>query len=183
MTRTRYKVYHDDQPHFLTATIVEWIPLFTNPEIVSLILDSLRFMQKDRQLLLYAYVIMEHHLHLIAASPQLSRTMKEFKSYTARATIDYLEGRGSTGLLESLHNAKLGHKMKSEYQVWQEGSHPQEIYSEKMLIQKIDYIHNNPVRRGYVDEAPHWRYSSARNYEGMAGLLNVRTDWRNDVQG
>ena len=66
------------------------------------------------------------------------------------------------------------------YQVWQEGSHPQEIYGEKMLIQKIDYIHNNPVRRGYVDEAREWRYSSARNYGGMEGLLEVKTDWRNE---
>ena len=67
------------------------------------------------------------------------------------------------------------------YQVWQEGSHPQEIYGEKMLIQKIEYIHNNPVRRGYVDEAGYWRYSSARTYEGMEGLLEVRTDWRNEA--
>jgi hypothetical protein len=48
-----------------------------------------------------------------------------------------------------------------------------------MLLQKIEYIHNNPVRRGYVDEPKHWRYSSARNYEGKEGLLDVKTDWRN----
>ena len=156
------------------------MPLFTNPEIAALVLDSLRFLQKDRQVVLYAYVIMEHHLHLVASSPELRSTVKEFKSFTARKIIDYVQDRGFVGLLEKLHDAKEAHKTKSVYQVWQEGSHPQEIYGEKMLIQKIEYIHNNPVRRGYVDEARHWRYSSARNDEGMEGLLEVRTDWRNE---
>jgi len=181
MSRTRYKIYNKGQPHFLTATIVEWIPLFTNPEITSLVLDSLHFLQKERQVVLYAYVIMEHHLHLIASSPDLTRSIKEFKSFTARKIIDYVQARGFIGLLEKLHDAKEEPKTKSMYQVWQEGSHPQEIYGEKMLIQKIEYIHNNPVRRGYVDEAGYWRYSSARTYEGMEGLLEVRTDWRNEA--
>ena len=66
MTRTRYKIYNDQQPYFLTMTVVEWIPLFANPENVSVILDSLQFVQKERGVILYAYVIMEHHLHLIA---------------------------------------------------------------------------------------------------------------------
>jgi REP element-mobilizing transposase RayT len=179
MTRTRYKIYNDEQPHFLTMTVMQWIPLFTNPEIVSIIFESLRFVQKERNVTLYAYVIMEHHLHLIASAPELRKTVKEFKSFTARAVIDYLEGRTAVHLLEKLKNAKLHHKTKSEYQVWQEGSHPEEIHSEKMLLQKIDYIHDNPVRRGYVDEPKCWRYSSARNYGGLEGLIEVKTDWRN----
>jgi len=177
MTRTRYKIYNVEQPHFLTKTVVEWIPLFVNPEIVSLLFDSLRFIQKERKVTFYAYVIMEHHLHCIASAPDLGKTIKEFKSYTARTIIDYLKGRNATSLLEELVRSKLNHKKGSDYQLWQEGSHPEEIYSEKMLIQKIEYIHNNPVRRGYVDEPKHWRYSSARNYEGMEGLLEIKIDW------
>lgn len=130
-------------------------------------------------MIVYAYVIMEHHLHCIASAEELSKTMKEFKSYMARRIIDYLKDRNSIYLLEKLKTAKLSHKTESKYQLWQEGSHPEEIYNEKMLLQKIDYNHNNPVRRGYVDEPKHWRYSSARNYEGMEGLIAVRTDWRN----
>ncbi len=180
MTRSRYKIYNNQQPHFLTMTVVDWIPLFTNYEIVSLLFESLRFVQKERQVILYAYVIMENHLHLIASAEELSKTMKEFKSFTARTIIDYLEERKSVLLLEKLRSAKLNHKTGSEYQLWQEGSHPEEIYSEKMLIQKIEYIHNNPVRRGYVDEPKYWRYSSARNYEGDEGLLVVQTDWSDE---
>jgi putative transposase len=179
MTRTRYKIYNEQQPHFLTMTVVEWLPLFMNREIVELLFNSIRFIQKERQVTLFAYVVMEHHLHVIASAPELGKTMKEFKSFTARKIIDYLQERNSIPLLEKLKRAKLKHKKESDYQLWQEGSHPEEIYSEKMLIQKIDYIHNNPVRRGYVDKPKHWRYSSARNYEGIEGLLDVMTDWRN----
>lgn len=65
----------------------------------------------------------------------------------------------------------------NEYQVWQEGSHPEEITTDEMMQQKVEYIHNNPVRRGYVEEPSHWRYSSARNYEGKDGLLSVEMEW------
>ena len=73
---------------------------------------------------------------------------------------------------------KLRHKTESRYQLWQEGSHPQQIASEEMMIQKLEYMHNNPVRRGYVDAPEHWRYSSARNYLGLRGLIDVTTNWR-----
>lgn len=179
MTRTRYKIYNEQQPHFLTMTIVDWMPLFINKEIVSILFDSIKFMQNERSLSLYAFVVMEHHLHFIASNDHLDKTIKEFKSFTARNIIDYLRERNSTALLEKLKGAKLSHKKESTYQVWQEGNHPEEIISEKMLIQKIEYIHNNPVRRGYVDEPSQWRYSSARNYNGEEGLLVVKTDWRN----
>jgi hypothetical protein len=65
----------------------------------------------------------------------------------------------------------------SEYQVWQEGSHPQEIKDGDMMRQKIEYIHNNPLEHGYVDDPLHWRHSSARNYAGQPGLIEVGTDW------
>jgi putative transposase len=177
MTRSRYKIYEEAQPHFLTMSIVDWTPLFTNPEIVTELLGSIRFTQKERELTLYAWVVMEHHLHLIAKAPDLSKTIKEFKSYTARTIVDYLKQRRSYKWLKKLQKAKLAYKQKSKYQVWQEGSHPQQILNEEMLIQKIDYIHYNPVRRGYVDEPQDWRYSSARDYEGEKGLLEVRTKW------
>ena len=75
--------------------------------------------------------------------------------------------------LERLATTKLAHKTGQRYQVWQEGSHPQVITSEDMLRQKIAYIHNNPVKREYVDDPAHWRYSSHRDYLGETGLLPV----------
>jgi len=103
--------------------------------------------------------------------------MRHFKSFTARQIIDLLEQRGVRVLLQQLRALKLRHKKESTYQVWQEGSHPQQIRDDEMMWQKIEYIHNNPVVRGYVDDPLDWRHSSARNYAGRPGLIEVVTDW------
>jgi hypothetical protein len=88
-----------------------------------------------------------------------------------------LEAANAYTLLEQLAYYKLRHKVDQNYQLWQESSHPEEIMSDEMMWQKIEYIHNNPVKRGYVDDPLHWRYSSARNYAGQPGLLEVCTQW------
>jgi len=80
-------------------------------------------------------------------------------------------------MLDSLYNAKRPDKTGQVYQVWQEGSHPVLIQSREMMLQRVEYIHNNPVRRGYVECPWYWRYSSALNYRGGVGLLDVVTQW------
>ena len=177
MTRSSYKFVDKDQPHFMTFTIVEWLPLFSNPDIVEIIFDSLRFVQRERGFVIFAYVILENHMHMIASCSDLRKTIKEFKSYTATEIVTYLKENKARSVLDMLRRAKLSHKTESIHQVWQEGSHPEQIISEEMMRQKIEYIHNNPVKRGYVDESEHWRYSSARNYAGEKGLIEVKTDW------
>ncbi|MGZ5008811.1 MAG: hypothetical protein ACXV8W_12955 [Methylobacter sp.] len=79
--------------------------------------------------------------------------------------------------MELLAFFKRAHKQDTIYQVWEEGNHPQIIESEAVMRQKLDYIHQNPVKRGYVDQPEHWRYSSARNYAGQAGLIEVIWAW------
>ncbi len=80
---------------------------------------------------------------------------------------------GSITVLEQLKFYKKAHKKDREFQLWQEGIAPKLILSEKMMIERIGYIHQNPVKRGFVDEARHWRYSSARDYEGIVGLIEI----------
>jgi len=127
---------------------------------------------------LYAYVVLENHVHFIAPSDNLSKEIGDFKSYTARQLIDLLDSANAKTILDQLAFRKLKHKRDRDFQCWQEGSHPQQITSEEMMRQKIEYIHFNPVKRGYVDDPTHWRYSSARNYAGMPGLIHVSMDWR-----
>ena len=177
MPRSRYRILNKTYPHFLTATINYWQPLFTRTETVEIVLDSWRFLQREAEFEIYGYVILENHLHLIASSPDLSRDMQRFKSYTAKRIIDYLEQTQAKRVLELLAFFKRAHKTESQYQVWEEGSHPQLIESETVMRQKLDYIHQNPVKRGYVDLPEHWRYSSARNYLGLEGLIEVVRAW------
>jgi putative transposase len=177
MARSRYHFIPGQTPHFLTVTVVNWIPLFSSPPLAQILLDSLSFLHQQDRLTLYAYVILENHLHLIASATNLSKEIGDFKSFTARRIIDYLRAKRAERVLAQLAFAKLHHKTNSQYQLWQEGTHPQQIQGIEMMRQKIDYIHYNLVKRGYVDEPVHWRYSSARNYAGVPGVLAVRTEW------
>ena len=177
MARTRYRIFEGRQPYFLTCSIVGWLPAFTRPQFVEFIYDSWKFAQQNRDLKLFGYVVMENHLHMIAAAPELSDVIKRFKSFTARQMVDRLRELGDRTLLKQLEYHKLAHKTQSDVQVWQEGNHPQEVQGDAMMRQKLEYSHDNPVRRSYVDDPLHWRYSSARNYAGKPGLIDVVTDW------
>jgi REP element-mobilizing transposase RayT len=136
----------------------------------------LRFLQADG-LKIFAYVILENHLHLLVQSKDLDRDITRFKSFTSKALISYLDKSKVTTILEQLAFYKKAHKSDRAYQFWQEGVHPEWIQNEAMMRQKVNYIHENPVKRGYVDMAEYWRYSSARNYSGQSGLIEVCMDW------
>ncbi len=173
MGRSRYKVYEPTHPHFITLTVLHWIPLFTNTKSVDILLDCFMYLQKNDNLKIYSYVILENHLHLVASSDDIAKTIKKFKSYTAKKLLKLLQEENIKTILEQLAFYKKAHKKTTTYQVWQEGMQPKLIQDEKTMIQKIEYIHNNPVKRGYVDEAKHWRYSSARDYDDEKGLLDI----------
>ncbi len=177
MPRSRYRITQKNYPHFMTATVNHWLPLFTRTQTVDIVLDSWRFLQREADFEIYGYVILENHLHLIASSQDIGHDMQRFKSYSARRIIDYLEQSEAKRMLEMLAMFKRVHKIESQYQVWEEGNHPQLLESEQMMRQKLDYIHQNPVKRGYVDVPEHWRYSSARDYAGQAGLIDVVKAW------
>ncbi len=176
MGRSRYKITVPEAPHFITLTVLQWIPVFTRPETVNILLESLKFLSKDG-LKVYAYVVLENHCHFIVQSSALNRDIARYKSYTAKQMIQYLSQQNVRQILKQLAFYKKAHKNDRAYQFWQEGVHPELIQGNEMMRQKIDYIHRNPVKLGYVDKAEHWRYSSARDYLGQSGLLEVCTQW------
>lgn len=116
---------------------------------------------------------MENHLHLVAFAPDLAKQLGDFKSFTARQAIDYYQQQGNEFILKQLAYYKLPNWIDRQYQFWQEGVHPQQIIYSSMLRQNVEYIHHNPVRRGYVDLPEHWRCYSAMNCLGMQGVVEV----------
>ncbi len=176
MGRSRYKFTQTDAPHFMTLTVLHWIPIFTRPEAVEIMFDTLRYLMREG-LTVYSYVVLENHLHLIAQCPQLAKNIARLKSYTAKQLLAYLQKNNVKTILDQLAFYKKAHKGDRNLQFWQEGVHPELIQGDVMMRQKTDYIHQNPVKRGYVELAEHWRYSSARNYIGQRGLLEVCTEW------
>jgi REP element-mobilizing transposase RayT len=122
---------------------------------------------------IHAYVILDNHFHLIVASDNLSQVIRDFKRHTAREILAIARQEDKLWLLKQFEYFKSGHKGQSQHQVWQEGSYPKAVTTEEMLRQKLDYIHYNPVRAGLVDHPEDWRYSSARNYLGLNGVLEI----------
>ncbi|MBI4377577.1 MAG: transposase [Nitrospinae bacterium] len=171
--RTRYHLIENNGLYFVTSTTVEWIPVFTKKQYFDIIIHSLEFCRLHKGLKLFAYVIMDNHVHFIISSDNLSQIVKDFKSFTAREIIKYAKADDKRWLLNQLEFYKKSYKRESDYQVWQEGFHPQMIITEDMLRQKIEYIHNNPVKRGFVERPEYWIYSSAENYLSGKGCLEI----------
>jgi hypothetical protein len=92
MSRSRYRILEPQLPHFFTCTIVAWLPVFTRPETMEIVLDSWRFLQKERSFTLHGFVILDNHLHMIAHSPDLGKDIGDFKSFTANQIIKLPEG-------------------------------------------------------------------------------------------
>jgi REP element-mobilizing transposase RayT len=173
MGRSRYHITEADKPHFMTCTVVEWLPVFTRPAAVQILLDCWSYQREHAGLRLYGYVVLENHLHFIAQARNLNNSVRSFKSFTARRIIDLLQAHHADRLLDRLHVAKRRHKTDREYQFWQEDFHPELVLSAEMMREKLTYIHANPVKRGYVSLPEHWRYSSAGSYMGLGGLIDV----------
>lgn len=183
--RTAHRIRHQNGLNFLTCTTVGWIDIFSRAAFRDIILDSWRYCAKHKGLQIWAYVIMTNHLHMIVntKSPyKLSDVMRDFKAHTAREILAYLHDRNKVESrrewLLNLHKFFAYPKRHSQdFQVWQNGSYPIELYSEKVTRQKLNYIHDNPVRAKLVSQPEEWLYSSASNYELGHGIYDVHLLW------
>jgi REP element-mobilizing transposase RayT len=129
-------------------------------------------------MILYGYVIMSNHIHLIIQSEdgKLSDLIRDFKKFTAKYILDKIQAVPESRkewMLERFKLAAEKHTRNKNYQFWQYGNHAEEIYSNKFMWSKLDYIHLNPVRAGLVEKASHYIYSSASNYINDSGLLKI----------
>ncbi|MEX0721110.1 MAG: transposase [Balneolaceae bacterium] len=99
MGRSRYKIHEEHYPYFITSSIVDYLPLFTFPEVADVILEVLTFLQDEREVKLYAYVIMENHIHFIVEGGDLKKKLRLSKSFAANRIIDVLKTRGHSKIL------------------------------------------------------------------------------------
>jgi len=117
MGGSRYRILQSQQPYFLTCTVLNWILLFTRPATVQIVLYALFYRQQQRNWLIYGYVILENHLHLLLQADDLREQLAHFKSYTARQLINYLESINAERLLQQLRWFRKAHKTDREYQL------------------------------------------------------------------
>ena len=178
---TKYKA-NDNQCYFITLTTVGWVDVFTRLNQKYIIIKSLEYCQKDKGLEIYAYCLMHSHLHMVCRAiegSKLSDIIRDFKKYTSKkiikAIINEPESRREW-LLHHFKEACVHLKRNQEYKVWQNGYHAEVLYSNSFIKEKINYIHNNPVKDKIVQFAEDYVFSSARNYANLDNELDVVVD-------
>ncbi len=173
-----FKIENQGEIHFLTMTVVGWADIFTRQIYRDLLLESMKYCVANKGLIVYSYVIMTNHIHCIwqAKNSNLSDVIRDFKKHTSNEIIKAInaneESRKDWLKLVFEYHAKFNNN-NSINQVWQNGSHPIELSSPKFFKQKLDYIHLNPVRAGWVKEPEDYIYSSASNYLNNAGIMDI----------
>ena len=181
MDAAGYKIRNQKEIHFVSFAVVEWVDVFTRKEYRDILLDSLTFCQEVKKLLLHGWCVMSSHVHLLASSGvyDLSGTLRDFKKFTSKKIIKTIinndhESRKSW-MLDIFRQAGRTNSRNDEYQFWRQDNRPKECYSAVFTVQKLNYIHNNPVEAGIVSAPEEYLYSSARDYyEGKhCGLLKI----------
>ncbi len=165
-----YRVFSESNcAYFVTCTAVNWLPIFVQDAYRQIVLDSLKYLREHKRTQLNAFAIMPTHLHAVLwpeTGGNLSDVLRDFKRFTSRTISKEALRQGDQHTLEVFVTARQSNRAQdvSQYQVWQDGSHIEVIYTLDFATQKINYIHNNPVRAGLCAMPEDWPYSSARTY-------------------
>ncbi len=175
---TGYQIKEQDKPYFVTLQVVYWIDIFTRQKYRDIVIKNLAYCQKNKGLDIFAWVIMSNHIHMIARSETngLSNVLRDFKSFTSKLILAEIEKNTESRrdwMLKLFKNAASKHERNTEYQFWTHENHSEILYSNNFIEQKLDYIHNNPVKAGIVNQPEEYKYSSAINYTDGKGLLDV----------
>ena len=164
-------------PYFCTITVLDWLPLLVEAPYIDPIIESQRFCRQHKGLELFAFVVMPNHAHLIAAAGEhMHPVMRDFKRFTSRTIHDRLRRDGRSSCLGWLEAAtQRARPQRGELGLWQDGFHPQALYLRHVFEQKLNYLHENPVRKGLVRHRDDWWYSSAPFYDGRKDVC-METD-------
>ncbi len=173
----KFKANNPEGLYFITSTIVDWVDLFTRPVYKHIIVDSLNFCIAHKGLKIHAWVLMSNHIHLLASSDHdLPSVMRDFKKFTSKKlseAMDSAEESRRHWLITKFHFSADRVLRNKEFKIWKDGYHPVELQNNLMIEQKLDYIHNNPVRAEIVALPEQYMYSSAVDYCGEKGFVEI----------
>jgi len=161
----RFLISHDSPVLYITLVANHRLPVFRTDKMRELMCKFIDEARASAGFLLFAYVVMLDHLHLLTSRPSTtSDVLRVVKGLTARRVIDYLKENNYASSLK-----KLEHQVRDKnykYSLWQTEKNVLPIFSEKLFMEKLNYIHQNPVRAGLVERAIDYRWSSARIWAG-----------------
>lgn len=174
-----YKFHNPEGVYFVSFAVVEWIDVFTRNEYKNIILESLKFCQMNKGMEIFAWCIMTNHVHLvfrIVNEEKPENVLGDLKRFTSRkltaAIKDNVRESRKEWMLSQFSKAAKNTSNTTKYQFWRHDNKPIELWSNKVISEKIRYIHQNPVEEGLVFSAHEYLYSSARDYAGEKGYLN-----------
>ncbi|WP_293303070.1 transposase [Pedobacter sp. UBA4863] len=176
----KYKIRDQEQLYFISFAVVYWLDAFVRNEYREVLLDSLRYCQKNKGLEVYAWCIMTSHVHLIIGTTdkKMEDILRDFKSYTSsqlrKAISENPQESRREWLLWMMQRAGKKNINNNGFQFWQQDNHPIELWDNYMKEQKLNYLHQNPVMSGFVSKAEDYLYSSAIDYCGEKGLLEIK---------
>ena len=151
--------------YYLTFTVKRWYYLFDRHDRWDILLNSLRYCQKNKGLNIYNWVFMLNHIHLIAKSHDMIGFVRDLKTFTSKEL--------KKNIIVTEPNILKLFEGKGRYQFWQKTNMPELIVNEEFYITKAKYIEQNPVRKGYVREPEHWMYSFANEVEHLLEIESV----------
>jgi putative transposase len=179
----RYRISDDVALHFVTMTVVDWLPIFVSEATCKILTDSLNFCHNQKGLRIHAYVIMPTHFHAMLFFRQLDppafkATLNDLRKFTGRKLIEHCH-RFMPPCFDEAFLANSGEDRDRRF--WKPTIHPEPIETERFYRQKIDYLHDNPCRKGLVVRPEYWRYSSASYWMGDGTAANdvvlSRIEW------
>ena len=175
---TGYQIENPAGTYFLTFQVIDWVDVFSRKIYRDIIIDSFNFCKKEKGLQIWAYVLMTNHVHCILSAknenlPDLIRDFKRFTATTILKTMDTIPESRKDWILKRFEFAARSNVRNGQHQFWTHENHAELIYSHDFLVQKMTYIHQNPVRAGWVEKPEDWMYSSIRNYLGLPSLLEI----------
>lgn len=177
---SKYKVGEDAIPHFITFSVVGWIDVFSREQYKTIFIESLKYCQAQKGMVLHAWIIMTNHVHLIISSTtnRLDEIVRDLKKYTSKQIIKAILENNTESRKEWMLNifryAGKNNSNNTTYQFWKQDYHPIELNNTEKLQQRLNYLHENPVRSGLVWDPWHYKYSSAIDYyTNEQGLLTI----------
>jgi len=175
-----YKFHNPNGVYFVSFAVVDWLDVFTRKGYKEILIDSLIFCQRNKGLKVYAWCIMTNHVHLVIQASGFSLPsdiMRDFKKFTSQKILKAIMNSAQESrkkiFLERFKLSGIANGNNSKYQFWRQDNKPIELWSNAVIDQKIEYIHNNPVEAGIVDKSEDYIYSSARDYSGTKGMIEL----------
>jgi len=175
----KYKIREQYAPYFITLTTVGWIDVFTRKELKLIIVDAIKHCQHHKGLIINAWCLMPSHLHMICSAGSgfiLTDILRDFKKFTSKAIISEIQNIKESRrewMLRLFIDFCKHLKREQRYKVWQDGNHAKMIFTSGFFNQKLNYIHQNPVKDLIVKHPEDYLLSSARNYAGLDFLIDV----------